>query len=284
MRKCILLSIVLCVFVICIPSTGLSINSGAHIYVTEQVYDSDDVDLLYGCIAPDLSIYVPGMDMWATGFEDTHYNYVSLHPQGWTEPWKRFLIGWETHNEEWGADFYSHIAYSGGQGYVIVKAALLAPFIEPLLPPGSDPELAMLIAHNAVEFAIDVLVQEFLDTNLGVKLLNVAASRSDEDVHRLFNILVAKNKLTDRDTLYQSEAIFRGLILSYSSQLALSSVSDLTPLAALGAQLAYQLYGVVISPDDVKDLLQFALFLCSGDFAIFIGDTIDGIKADLEID
>lgn len=280
MRKCILLSVVLGVFVICIPSTGLSINSGAHIYVTEQVYGLYDVDLLYGSIAPDLSLYVPGMGLWETGFDDTHYDYVSLHPQGWTEPWKRFLIGWETHNEEWGADFYSHIAYNGVPGYVVAKASIIAPSI-----PVSDSVLQMLIAHNAVEFAIDFLIQqEELETNLGTKLFNVALNRSDKDIRRLFNILVAKNKLTDKDTLYQSEMIFRNLIITYSIALDQSKTYGLLPLAELGSQLAEALYGVTIPPATVQNLLAYAVSLCSPDFEVFIGETIDGIKDTLELD
>lgn len=278
MRKYVLLSVVISTVIICFPSKILAINSGAHIYVTEQVFGSDDIDLLYGSIAPDISLYVPNPVMWPTGFDDTHYDYISLHPQGWTEPWKRFLIGWEIHNEVWGADWYSHIEYQGENGYVVEKATLLAPFI-----PVGNLELAEMIAHYAIEFAIDILIQEFRDPDLGQKLSDIATYRSDEDVRRLFNILVAKNKVTDKGTLYQSEAIFRELITNYSQALSESSLDDIMPLALLGSVLAPELFGVDLSVGDVEDLLWAAIFLCISDYHIFINHTIDGIKTKLGI-
>lgn len=284
MKRYVLPSVFLVAVVICLPSTGLAINSGAHIYVTEQVFGSDDVDLLYGSIAPDMSLYVSDVGSWITGFMDTHYNYIILRPQGWTEPWKRFSMGWMVHNEEWGADWYSHIEYEYPDGttvpgYVVYKATMLAPAI-----PISSPVLQMLIAHNAIEFAIDLLVQESLDPDLGLNLYQSAVGRSDEDVRRLFNILVAKGKVTDKETLYQSEMTFRELILLYSPVLAESELSNMWPLAQLGAILAFELYGVQIPPADVLALLQYSVELCSGDYEQFINDTIDGIKDELDLD
>ena len=284
MKRYILPSVILFAVVIFLPSMGLAINSGAHIYVTEQVFGSDDVDLLYGSIAPDLSLYVPDVGSWTTGFMDTHYNYIILWPQGWTEPWKRFTMGWMVHNEAWGADFYSHIEYEYPDGttvpgYVVHKAAILAPNI-----PIPNPVLQMLIAHNAIEFAIDLLVQEYLDPDLGMDLYQSAVGRSDEDVRRLFNILVAKGKVTDRETLFQSETTFRELILLYSPVLAASDLGNMWPLAQLGAVLAYELYGAQIPVDQVHALLQASVALCIGDYEQFISDTIEGIKNELDQD
>jgi len=270
---------------------GLALNSGAHIYVTQEVFGSNDVDLLYGSIAPDLSSYVPDPAMWESGFEDTHYNYIILKPQGWTVPWKRFTMGWMVHNEEWGADWYSHIEYtyqdgSTGDGYVVNKASMLI-YVLGLLNkslPG-PPEMQMMIAHNTIEFAIDILIQDNLDKKLGEKLYYVALNRSDEDVRRLFNILVAKNKVTDRNTLYQSEMNFRNLILSFSSALAASNSGyPWGPLAEFGSQMAHDLYGVDIGSDEVAGLLFIAMDICSDDFKQFLDDTIDGIRGDLGID
>jgi hypothetical protein len=291
MKKYILHSIFLFIIVACLPSTGLALNSAAHIYVTQEVFGSNDTDLLYGSIAPDLSTYVPYATKWQSGFEDTHYNYIILKPQGWTEPWKRFNIGWMVHNEEWGADWYSHIEYTyqngyTGNGYVIDKASMLLNVLGQMniyLPGSLD--MQMMIAHNTIEFAIDMLIQDNLDTNLGTELFNVALNRSDEDVRRLFNILVAKGKVTDKETLYQSEAIFRNLILGFSSALAASnSDNQYWPLALFGSQMATDLYGVDITPYEVAGLLQIAMSICSDDFEQFLDDTVDGIRADLGID
>ena len=291
MKKYVLQSILIFAAIVCLPSMGLALNSGAHIYVTQEVFGSNDVDLLYGSIAPDLSSYVSDPAMWESGFEDTHYNYIILKPQGWTEPWKRFTIGWMVHNEEWAADWYSHIEYtyqdgSTGNGYVIDKASMLLYALGQLgYPLPGSPEMQMMIAHNTIEFAIDILIQEYLDGNLGEKLYYVALNRSDEDVRRLFNILVAKNKVTDRNTLYQSEMNFRNLILSFSSALAASNSSNYWgPLAVFGSEMANDLYGVTITPYEVAGLLQMAMSICSNDFEQFLDDTIDGVRGDLGID
>lgn len=276
MKKYILPAIFFYAIIIFLPSMGIAFNSGAHIYVTEQVYGSDDVDLLYGSIAPDLAMYVQYPEKWPTAFDDTHYNYIILKPHGWTEPWKRFAIGWMVHNEAWAADYYAHIKYKSDIGYVIKKTYALLELL------GKDPVYPYEnIAHSAIESAIDILIQDNLDSNLGQKLFNAAMNRSGEDVRRLFNILVAKGKVTDRETLYQSEMIFRDLILSYSSALAMSNSANPMPLAQLGSDLALALYDVYIAPDEVAVILQVAIGLCANDFNEVLHDTIEGIKTEL---
>lgn len=277
MKKRILSAMFIFTITVFLPSLGMAFNSGAHVYITEKVFGSDDVDLLYGSIAPDLAIYVPYPETWATAFDDTHYNYIILKPQGWTEQWKRFAIGWMSHNEAWGADWYAHIEYESDIGYVIKKSYGLLQLLgqAPVYPYEN-------IAHSAIEFAIDILIQDSLYPNLGQKLFNAAKNRSGEDVRRLFNILVAKSKVTDRETLYQSEMIFRNLILSYSSALMESSSFKLGPLAQLGSDLASALYGVYIEPTEVESILQIAIYLCENDFNNVLENTIEGIKAELE--
>ena len=51
MKKHVMLTVLLSAVIACLPSTGLAINPGAHIYVTEQVFGSDDVDLLLTSIS-----------------------------------------------------------------------------------------------------------------------------------------------------------------------------------------------------------------------------------------
>ncbi len=296
MRKYVPFLVILFAAAVCLPSAGSAMNSGAHIYVTEQVFGSDDPDLLYGSVAPDLSLYVDPPALWETGFDDTHYDYIVLWPQGWTEPWKRFTLGWMIHNEDWGADHPSHIEYPLGsgpnEGYVNQRAAFLVPAILPYIDSSLPDEvrlaLAKEIAHNAIEFAVDVLIQQALDPDLGSNLFEAAMYRSEEDVQRLFNILVARGKVTDRETLFQSEQLFRAIILGYSSALASSSLDSfpdsLAPLALFGVQMAYDLYGVSIPPADVLSLLWYSVDLCDDDFAPFVFSTIEAIKAELGMD
>ncbi|UCF31744.1 MAG: hypothetical protein JSV26_04885 [bacterium] len=299
MKKCVLPSLVLFAAAVCLPSTGWAMNSGAHLYVTEEVFGFFDPDLAYGSAAPDLSLYVDPPVLWETGFDDTHYNYVVLWPQGWTEPWKRFTLGWMVHNEQWGADYPSHITYPldagvNNGGYVNQKAAFLVPAILPYidlsLPEPVRLALAGEIAHNAIEFAIDFLIQnqpvgaEPLDEDLGLKLFTAAYYRSDEDIRRLFNILVARGKVTDAETLYGAEDFFRGLILYFSEALIYTADYGLYPLAVLGSFLAYELYGIEIPEGDVLVLLEGAVGLCAPDFDQFLADAIDNIKDELGLE
>lgn len=283
MKKTLLIFVILFSGGAVCPPAGVGMNSGSHIFVTEQVFESDDADLLYGSIAPDLALYAPEPGSWVTGFTDTHYNFIILQPQGWTEPWKRFALGWMVHNEQWGADYPSHVEYPPGSGlpggYVNQRAAELAPYI-----PVPDPIIQMEIAHNAIEFAVDVLLQEYVAPGLGAKLYDVTMNRSQRDVRRLFNILVARGKVADRETLFQSEQAFREIVLMYSQALAFSSLDDMTPLAQLGSGLAYYLYGVDIPPDQVLPLLEYSVQICAEDFDDFIFGTIDLIRDELGMD
>jgi hypothetical protein len=173
---------------------GLSIahafNSATHLYIAQRVFQVQDIDLYYGSIAPDLALYAdPGK--WPTSFEDTHYNYIDLrsYALGFTQ--KAFALGWLTHNEAWGADYYAHRVNPLGnntcvtqgyyQGYVIEKACLLAGRT------GIDPEFA----HYAVETAIDLLLRSNDDPQLGKKLLNANLFRSWVDRNLLAKVLVS---------------------------------------------------------------------------------------------
>jgi hypothetical protein len=290
MKKYILQFVFLFAVVVCLPSMGLALNSGAHIYVTEQIFGSSDVDILYGSIAPDIADYVPNPEMWENSFDDTHHKYIILWPQGWTVPWKRFAIGWMVHNEVWGEDWYSHIEYLPtdpplppvvGGGYVIDKASQLLPILA-----GVDAtyEQKMLMAHIAVEFAIDILVQQYNDPTLGQKLGYVAMNRSDQDIQRLFNVLTAKNKAVDKQTLYDAEDNFRTLIIGYSNALYNSDLSTkgLSEIAGFGSYMATNLLGVTIDPVNVEGILWYTVGICISDYNDFLEDIIDGIQDDLE--
>ncbi len=55
------------------PFPGQAFNSATHIYIADHVFPFafDKVNLFYGAIAPDLSLYVYPPENWVSSFEDT---------------------------------------------------------------------------------------------------------------------------------------------------------------------------------------------------------------------
>src|SRR5512135_2682775 len=93
------------------PAVTQAFNSGTHLYIAERVFpfSFDKIDLYYGSIAPDLSLYAPSpLQNWPDGFEDTHYEVINLPYAWWNLIQTSFSRGWKTHNEKWGADSYAH--------------------------------------------------------------------------------------------------------------------------------------------------------------------------------
>ncbi len=252
-------------------------NSGTHLYIAERVFpfSLDKIDLYYGSMAPDISIYAP---TWVGGFQDTHYEVINLPYSWWNPVQASFSKGWKTHNEDWGADFYAHICYFKKDetctGYVIAKALQLIN-----LPPLNFlPEnIAVELAHFAVEVAVDLLVLENDDHALGQKLLGAALLRSPEDLKVLGKVFVASH-MTDAATLSGAEATFRDLVIEYGAALALPRDLRMPALGVLGAQVAANYYGAPVSPAEVQELLGAAVGLCDGDYDAAVQAAISGIR------
>jgi hypothetical protein len=251
--------LVLFAVLVCMTLSGLAFNSAAHIYIADRVFPNikDKTDLYYGSIAPDLAIYVLDPSRWPTAFNDTHYEFMTLTPR------TAFSLGWLTHNEEWGADFHAHIGPGAG-GYVIQKAALLAP-----TPPD--------IAHVAVEVAIDILLQT-QDPQLAEKLFNANLLRSNEALLTMGKTLVFKEKRTDWATLVATEFTFRWLVHQYAVALSESSAGDFSAMVEFGVDLAPQLFGTTISAADLQALLQAAIAVTATDYQA----ALEGAIAELE--
>lgn len=268
-----LLSVLVGITIILGLSIAHAFNSATHIYIAERVFQVEDIDLYYGSIAPDLAMYAdPGK--WPTSFEDTHYNFIDLRPYALGSTQKSFALGWLTHNEAWGADYYAHIMNplnnntGATQGYVIEKACLLAAQFN------IDPEFA----HYAIETAVDLLLRNNDDPQLGEKLLNANLFRSWVDRNLLAKVLVWKEKKVDWLTLATVELTFRNLVNRYAIALALPNPYNKEALAKLGAQLALEMYGIEVSKEQVLNILETAVTLCEGDYKRVINIAIDEIQ------
>lgn len=265
--------------IVAILFSGFSIahafNSATHMYIAEQIFQVHNVDLGYGSISPDLSLYIRNPEKWPTAFEDTHYTYLNLMPyaKGYTK--KVFSLGWITHNEFWGADYIAHIEYPPGndKGYVIEKAQILSDLTD------LDPEFA----HYAIEVAIDLLLRNNDDFLLGQKLLEASVFRSWKDRNLLAEVLVRKERKTDWLTLATAELTFRNLIGRYAIVLALPDPLNIEFMSILGVKLAEEMYGIEVTKEEVLEILEISIGLCEADYKEVIDFTIEQIKNNIRL-
>lgn len=278
MKKSFVLGFLLFVIVLSPFSfTAYAFNSAAHIYIAEHVFEKQNIDLYYGSIAPDLSLYVANPEKWPTAFMDTHWDYLDLSPYAWDLTERFFAKGWLTHNEFWGADYFAHVENPVGnntcitegpyKGYVIEKACLLSS------ETGIDPEFS----HFAIETVIDLLLKKNDDNMLGLKLLSANSFRSWKDRNLLVKVFAWKERKTDWFTLAIAEWNFRNLVNRYAMALVLPYPQDKKALAQLGAQLAQEMYGITVSHEYVLSILEKAISLCN-DYKEAVDFTIMGIK------
>lgn len=256
--------------VMLVASSSFAFNPAAHVYIAENVFPTcaDKINLRYGSIAPDLSQYAAA-DKWSTAFDDTHYVYINLRPYAWGAAQTCFALGWWSHNEAYGADSYAH------KWYVAEKAKELYEILEST---GTHTNIEFM--HFAIETAVDVLLKQD-DRNLAVKLMEANLLRSPLDRELLSRVLVYRYHLTDWMTLASAELSFRNLVGQYAAALALPRPLDKRALAALGVQLARQLYGIDASEADILSVLEAAIRLCEEDYKRAIEAAIDGIRRSL---
>ena len=256
----------------------LSFNPATHIYIADNVFPScsQKIDFHYGSIAPDIALYVTNPENWPTAFEDTHYTYKDLRPYTNDSAQNAFAMGWLTHNEKWGADYYAHIAYPANpnKGYVIEKAEALLDI------PELDPNLNLDFAHYAIEVAIDYLLKND-DPELAEKLLNANSLHSSLDLTLLESVLVTDENRTDLLTLSGAETTFNYLVALYANALSLSNPEDKEALSELGNQLAFLKYGISVATEEVLKIINAAINLCEGDYKDLINTTIEEIKEEM---
>jgi hypothetical protein len=287
MKKLFVLGVLLLVSVgVLGPSQGKAFNSGTHIYIAERVFPFafEKINLYYGSIAPDLSMYVNQPQNWPDAFMETHYS-ITLPYEWWDLTQRAFAKGWQTHNEQWGADFYAHGRYPNYNGYVITQAIKLAtiPDFEIYLdkPPYYE------LAHFAIEVAIDLLLARYHDPSLGVKLLWAAEYRSQKDLNLMLKTFVT-DEGPNAETLQEAEYAFRELVIAYAKALALPDPLRMLAISELGVQIAAQM-GVSLTPYQVWEILRVAMYLCQNpndmgvDYMEVIQAAIEGIRTNHEL-
>jgi hypothetical protein len=88
---------------------------------------------------------------------------------------------------------------------------------------------------------------------------------------------VLKGKRTDWLTVATTELTFRNLIGHYAMALVLPGPLDQKALGELGAQLAWEMYGIEVSPEERQGILEHAIELCENDYKDVIDHAIQQI-------
>ena len=289
MKKLFWVGVILSFMVVALgPTASQALNSGAHIYVVDQVFPFalDKIDLYYGSIAPDIPLYASPEGYWPNGFCETHYKYIKLPYTWWNLPQKAFAKGWQTHNEIWGADSFAHGTCGDYvccikkecnylSGYVNQQAGFLASQFPDIL----NEEAGFALAHFAVEVAIDLLlITENYDPYLGQKLLGAALLRSPADFDLLVKVFVSSGR-TDLPTLTAAESTFRDLVIKYGTALTLPEPLRMGVLSQLGVQIAQAMGVVEIDSSQVKEILNAAIDLCKDtDYYGIIDQAVESIR------
>jgi hypothetical protein len=274
-------------------------NSGTHLYfgnVLGSTVDPSNWQEMYGAMALDTFNF--GSDQYSTYMSDLLHSDAAI--QLWNAAkiagiqYQPVAFGFMTHNNVWGADSTAHnngLTYGQGNGYVIAKAQLLhtvAPLPAQLNIPLS---VELLMDHLVVENAVDVLMKQYVDVNLGKEIYQAALTRPTQFPALLVSAyagnLMNQFSLTAEQAqtfIITSELQFQNITEMYGQ--ALDTDQPVSSLAAMLALIAENYLGnLPITDEQLKNLLSVyitaAMGLCS-DFGPEIAATKDFVALGLQ--
>lgn len=135
------------------------------------------------------------------------------------------------------------------------------------------------LAHFAIEVAIDLLLVDEKDPDLGNKLLKAVLFRSPADFNLMAKVFLDRedNGGTDLETLSSAESTFRNLAIRYGFALTLPERLRMGILGELGGEIAKEM-GIEIDSATVQKILKAAIELCKGDYYLTVQSAIEGLK------
>jgi hypothetical protein len=284
-------------------------GSATHAYIAHEIgsqQGASDLKEIYGALLPDAFNVMFGDPYQSHLWTQTHYDFMKLVNSAASDVDRAVAYGFAGHNEAWGADRTAHISAIGApeEGYVIRKQNELAAIIEPqirlfLLFSGvSDAseivdEVLPVVAHTAIETAIDLLVCENEAPDIGHRLVLAARTRGWSAP-----ILLCKAYAADlAATAGTTESVAAPLIIAAESEFrhqmelygtALTQEDPIASLAEQGAEVARMLLaaeqGIVaaIPPDLMRQILDSATNLVKDDYATELAATVSHVRNELE--
>jgi len=284
-------------------------GAATHAYVAHEIGEqqgSSNLNEIYGAVLPDAFNVMFGDPYQGELWTQTHYEFMKLVESATSDADRALAYGFASHNEAWGADHGAHISAIGdpSQGYVIRKQNELAAILEPQVrlfllfsgvPNANEviDQVLPTVAHTAVETAVDVLISQNEDPEIGQRLLLAARTRGWSAP-----ILLCKAYAADlAETAGTTEAVAAPLIVAaesefrYQIQLYGAALTQEDPVAALaeqGADLAKLLLaaelGIVadIPVDLMTEILDSATELVKDDYAAELAATVTHVRQELE--
>lgn len=207
----------ICLLVVVATVPALAWPPGTHAYIAAHAQPgADPVNVMYGAMAPDVNQLLSS-DQLSPYFFATHYPAGRYAQQGFPDLWysaqamntpasRSLGVGFASHNERWGADYFAHLKsrtypnyrnaqYPHQNGYVWVKADQLCPLMKSQLSAqGIDsPLLNALLAdsmncHFIVEYGMDLLLKQTMDPEIGAKVLAAAQTHDEPTMQTLLAI------------------------------------------------------------------------------------------------
>ena len=277
-----------------------------HTYADEQFatkWRPQNANQVYGGLAPDLFNFRFDAPAFREYMQSrTHNDFMQVWNAARSQPAKALAFGFVSHNELWGIDSTAHragITFGQQQGYVIAKAYTLMAILNQI--PEFDalnlPEPVVLtVAHELVERGVDLLMKK-LDPMIGLKMAAAALPPNPnfpllmerayaEDLASHFGV----RRIEAVKFLVSSERQFRQAMVLYGNVLMQDNTTAIALMAEQLEEMAIAFLAAVCLPPlaedvDIKPLLRFgieyAMYLCAGDFEPEVKATVDYVEQQL---
>ncbi len=309
MNNRLLSSLIITVVVCAGPTLAFAWGSATHAYLAKELGHEPGVmnlQEMYGSVLPDMFNLMFGYEHQDYLWNETHYQFMKVVEEAKSDESMAFAFGFASHNEDWGADLTAHISSitaNPEEGYVITKKKILAPQLRLGImlflnangiayTPELLEEFALRIADSAVESAVDLLVSQNEDTQIG-RRMQVAAKLRSPFVPMLLSRAYAKDFAGEAGIIVEeailmvveTEETFKEYMELYGEILAQENAIDL--MAEQGAQLAEQMleeeYGITVEvPSELmKTGLLAAIDVVKDDYSEELAATLDYVEEQL---
>jgi len=305
-----------------LPVSVFAWGSATHTYLTKELGNRFVImnqQEMYGAVSPDMFNLMFGYPHQQYLWIQTHYEFMKVVDKAKFGRKKAFAYGLASHNEAWGADHTAHIdaitiecppgiiCPPGKEGYVVIKSKILAllledkisAFLAPIYYPNTPPtelvkELSLKFADTGVESAVDYLVSQNEDKQVGIQMLLSAKYRS-LFVPLLLCKAYAKDFAEEAGiSLWEAYALiiktekeFKKYMELYGGILTQENAMDL--MAEQGALLAENIlekeYGITVNvPTELmKGCLIAAIGVVQSDYSAELAATLEYVNEQLEI-
>lgn len=310
MNNRLLLILIIGIVVYAVPGLAFGWGAATHAYIAKELGHEPGVmnlQEMYGAVMPDMFNLMYEYEHQGFLWNKTHYEFMKVVDEGKLDESRAFGYGFASHNEDWGADHTAHINSVGiksGEGYVVTKKKILAPQLRLGMTlfliskgiaytPELLEELSLAIADSAVESAVDLLVSQNEDTQIGTRMLAAAKLRSPF-VPMLLSKAYAKDLAGEAGIIaeeailliVETETQFKEYMELYGGILTQENAVNL--MAEQGAQIAEQMleerYGIIVEvpAELMKTGLLSAVDVVKNDYSEELAATLDYVAGQLE--